>query len=142
MSIPGVVKDDEEESDKLTLLHERADGEPHAVEQRELVHEDPRVRFARVRILPLVRREAGENEEHEAHYQVGGDHVQPDVDGERREEREQVWRFLLRPFVEDADAEIEERLRKVDGLFALEADGQRSHGQVRFLFGRKRTNRC
>jgi len=40
------------------LLHERSDGEPHGVYQREVVDQDARLLGARMRIVPLVRTES------------------------------------------------------------------------------------
>jgi len=63
-----------------------------------------------------LRRESGEDEEEEGDDEVGGESVEPDLDGQRRQEREQRRRFLLRPLVQDADAQVEERLGEVDDL--------------------------
>ena len=45
------------------LLHERSDGEPHGVDQREIVDQNSRLFGARMRIVPLVRAESGKQEE-------------------------------------------------------------------------------
>ena len=77
--------------------------------------------------------EPGDDEHDEADDEVGGDDVEPDLDGERVEEREEAGTLALGPLEEDADAEVHERLREVDGLLADPADRQRRHRQVRFL---------
>ena len=38
-----------------SLLHERANGEPHGVDQREVIDQYPGFLSARMRIVPLVR---------------------------------------------------------------------------------------
>ena len=44
--------------DITALLHERADGEPHGVTERELVDQHLRLVIAGVRVVPLVRTES------------------------------------------------------------------------------------
>ena len=86
-----------------------------------------------MRVVPLVGREAREHEQHEADDEVGEHDVEPDLDGERREEGEEARVRLRRPLEEDADAEVHERLREVDHLLAHVADRERRDRQVRLL---------
>ena len=65
----------------FTLLHERADGEPQAVHNCELILHYTRVDSARMRILPLVRAEACQKKYHETNDQIGGYDIQPYLDG-------------------------------------------------------------
>ena len=44
--------------DITALLHERADGEPHGVAERELVDQHLSLVVAGVRVVPLVRTES------------------------------------------------------------------------------------
>ena len=106
------------------MLHERADGEPEAVEERELVLHLVRVRVARVRVVPLVRTEARDDEQHEAYCDVRRDHVHPDLERQRGEEGEEARVLLLRLLEEDADAEVHEGLGEVDDLFPHVANGE------------------
>jgi len=53
--------------EKLTLLHERANREPKAVQNGELILNNARVWFAWMRILPFVRRETSQYKQHETH---------------------------------------------------------------------------
>jgi len=62
-----------------------------------------------------------------------GRHVDPKLDRQRRKEREQLRSFLLRSLVQDAYAQVEERVREVDDLLSLKADAERCHRQV-YLF--------
>ena len=50
------------------LLHQRADGEPERVGQREDVLEHRAVRVARVRVVPLVRTEPRQHVHHQTHH--------------------------------------------------------------------------
>ena len=85
------------------------------------------------RHLPLVGTEPGEHEEDETDDEVGGDDVQPDLDGEWVEEGEEPGTLTSGPLEEDADAEVHEGLREVDHLLAYVVDGQRRHRQVGVL---------
>jgi len=130
-----------------TLLHEGADGEPEAVGERELVVQGGVVvvaaagrRRRRRRGLvmmrgavPLVRTEPRHDEQRQADDDVRGEHRDPDLERQRRQEREQARRLVDRALEEDADAEVHERLREVDHLLAHVADRQRRHRNVRFL---------
>jgi len=49
-------------------------------------------------------------------------HVDPDLEAERRQEREEAGRVVRRSLEENADAEVHERLGEVDDLFTYEAD--------------------
>ena len=51
-----------------TLLHQRADGEPERVRQREDVLEHGAVRVARVRVVPLVRAEPRQHVHHQTYH--------------------------------------------------------------------------
>ena len=115
------------------LLHQRADSKPEAVGEGEHVLHHLVVGVARVRVVPLVGAEAGEHEHQHADEEVGGDHVDPDLDGERVEEREEAGALAPRLLEEDADAEVHERLGEVDHLLAHVGDGQRRDGQVGLL---------
>ena len=75
----------------------------------------------------------GEDEEEDGDAQVGRGGVDPDVQRERRQEREQIWRFLLRLLVENADSEVHEGHGEVHGLLPLVGDGEVGNGQVGFL---------
>ena len=77
----------------------------------------------------------GQHKQQEADQQVGGQHVDPDLEGQRCQEGEQMRVLLQRPLEQDADAEIHVGLREVDDLFSYVADGQRSDGQVSLLKG-------
>ena len=86
-----------------------------------------------VRHLPLVGTEPCQHEEDETDEEVGCDHVQPDLDGERVEKGEEAGTLASGPLEEDADAEIHEGLREVDHLLADVVDGQRRHRQIGVL---------
>ena len=45
------------------MLHERADTEPETVDERKLILDDVAVSVARMRVVPLVRTEARQNEQ-------------------------------------------------------------------------------
>ena len=140
-----------EEERQKTLLHQRADGKPEAVGERELVVHDVRLNVAAVFAAPLVRREARDDEQHQADEQVAAEHRQPDLEQhqadeqvaaehrqpdlerQRRQEREEAGRLVGRPLEQDADAEVHERLGEVDDFLAHVADRQRRDGQVRLL---------
>ena len=114
-------------------MHERADREPETVGQGKDVLEDVVVGVARVRVVPLVRTEPREDVHHQTDDEVGGDDVHPDLDGEWIEEGEETRRFALGSFEEDANAEVHERFREVDDLFADVVDRQGRYGEVGFL---------
>ena len=59
----GVTKKNGRQS--LALLHERTDGEPKAVEQSELILHHIGIDIARMWVVPLVRAESSQHEEHE-----------------------------------------------------------------------------
>ena len=115
------------------MLHQGPDCEPHGVAEGELVDQDLRLVVAGVGVVPLVRAEPGEDKEEDRYPEVGHGGVDPHVQGQRRQEGEQVWRFLLRLLVEDADAEVHEGHGEVDGLLPLVGDGQVGYGEVRLL---------
>ena len=117
------------------MLHKRSNRKPQTVQQRELVLHDIRVGVTRVRVVPLVRTESRENEQHEADEKIGCHHVNPDMDGQRRQEGEEARVLARRLLEEDANAEVHEGLGEVDDLLARIADGQRGHRQVHFLKG-------
>ena len=116
-----------------TLLHERADGEPEAVEDGELVLHDVRVLVTRVRVAPLVRAEAGDDEQHEADAQVGGDHVHPHLHRQGRQEREELRRLRGGLLVQDRDTQCDERLGEVDHLLAVVGDRHTTQTNIGFL---------
>ena len=115
------------------LLHQRAHGEPETVGQVERVLHLVRVRVAGVRVIPLVRAEAGQHEDGEADEQVGPDDVQPDLHGQGVEEGEEARLLAARDLEEDGDAQVEEGLGEVDYLLPHVVDGEGRHGQVRSL---------
>ena len=82
----------------------------------------------------------GEDEHHKRDDEVRGDDVEPDLRSEGVEEREETGRLAPRSLEEDADAEVHERFRKVDYLFAEVVDCQRGDGEVGFLYMRVRGN--
>ena len=61
----------------VTLLHQRADTEPEAVDERELVLDNIAMSVARMRVVPLVRTEASEYEQRQTHHHVRRQHVDP-----------------------------------------------------------------
>lgn len=61
---------------------------------------------------------------------VGGHHVDPDFERERREKRKERRRHLARLLVNNCDAEIHKRHRKVDRFFALRIDREIRDGHV------------
>lgn len=71
------------------LPEERASDKPETVADAKLVLDDVALRQTRMRIVPLVRAESGHNEQGEAYEHVRGQHVQPDLDGQRVHEGEQ-----------------------------------------------------
>ena len=115
------------------MLHQRTDCEPHRVAERKLVDQDFRLVVAGVGVVPLVGAEPGEDEEEDGDTEVGHGRVDPHVQGQRREEGEQVGRLLLRLLVEDADAQVHEGHGEVDGLLSLVGDGEVGDGEVRLL---------
>ena len=86
-----------------------------------------------IRALLMTDPRPGEDEEEDGDAQVGRGGVYPDVQRERRQEREQIWRFLLRLLVENADSEVHEGHGEVHGLLPLVGDGEVGNGQVSFL---------
>ena len=61
------------------LSEEGAGDEPEAVVDAELVLHHVIVHHAGVRVVPLVGGEPGHDEQGEAHQDVGGQHIQPDL---------------------------------------------------------------
>ena len=57
-----------------------------------------------MRILPLVRRQPGEDEQRDRHAQIGRARADPHFDGKWRQEGEQVLFLLRRLLVQNADA--------------------------------------
>lgn len=86
-----------------------------------------------MRIVPFVRRESGHTVDGEGDEDVGGEHVQPNVDGQGGEEREEARRRRGGHLEQDADAEIHERFGEVDDGLARIVDGHRADGEVSFL---------
>lgn len=82
---------------------------------------------------PLVGREAGEQEEHDADHCVDGQHVKPHFIGQRTEEGEEFWRGARGLEVEQRDARLHELACKIHHIRPLVRDRQVSHGQVSFL---------
>ena len=77
-------------TDVAALLQQRAEHEPQAVVDGELVGDGS----AEHRLLqpPLERREAGHQEQHDRDAEVGEHHAQPDLAAERTQEREEPCR--------------------------------------------------
>ena len=75
----------------------------------------------------------GQDEEEDGDAEVGRHPVDPDVQGEGREEGEEVGRLLHGLLEEDAHAQVHEGGREVHALLPLVRDGQVGDGQVRFL---------
>jgi len=73
------------------------------------------------------------NKQHKADTEVGGDHVDPDVDRERQEEREQVGWGLYGLLEDDRDAQVEERHSKVHNPRPIVCYGQPGRGYIGFL---------
>jgi len=80
------------------------------------------VDVTRVWVAPLVRSKSRNDEQREADDQVGDQHVDPDLEAERRQEREEAGRLAHRSLEQNADAEVHERLGEIDDLFTYEAD--------------------
>lgn len=83
--------------------------------------------------MPFVRREARHDVNGERDENVGGEDVQPDVDGQRCHEGEESGGRTGGHFEEDADAEVHERLGEIDDGLARIVDGHGADGQVGFL---------
>ena len=64
----------------------------------------------------LIGRDPRQHVEQERHCQVGGDHVDPDSQGQRREKREQVRILFDRFGEENRDAQVHEGHREVNTL--------------------------
>ena len=94
---------------------------------------DVTVRIAWMWIVPFVGTEPSYDEQDEADGEVGDQHVDPDLKRQWRQERKQAGRLVLRTFEQDTDAEVHERFREVDVLFAHVADRQRSDRQIGLL---------
>lgn len=62
-----------------SLTKKRSRNEPEAVGDGELILDDVAVAVARVRIVPLVGREARHNKQSETDQDVGGHDVQPNL---------------------------------------------------------------
>lgn len=71
------------------LSEERAGDEPEAVAHAKLVLDDVAFGETGVGVVPLVGAESSHHEEGEADQHVRGQHVQPDLDGQRVHEGEQ-----------------------------------------------------
>lgn len=84
-------------------------------------------------LSPFVRTESGDNEKCGTHKQVSTHHVQPNVHGQGRHEREEARGRARGHLEENADAKIHKRFGKVDHILAGEAYGERSYGQVSSL---------
>lgn len=84
-------------------------------------------------VVPLVRAEPSQDKHGEADDEVRSQHVDPDLEGQRGQEREETRVFLFGFLEDDADAKVHEGLGEVNELFPDPGDGQRGHGQVCFL---------
>ena len=65
----------------------------------------------------------GQDEEEDGDDKVGKHHVDPDIQGERGHEGEQLWVFFFWFSVENADSKGHERVGEVNSLFSLIGDG-------------------
>lgn len=81
------------------LSQECAGNEPETVRHRELVLHHVRLLVARVRIVPLVRGEARHHKQRERDQHVRGQHIQPDLDGQRIHEGEEARRLTGRHLI-------------------------------------------
>lgn len=132
------------------MLHERAQSEPQAVEDAEVVgqgaapapagdsarsartHSGTWV-VARVQQAPLVRREPRHYEQHDAHTHVREYDAHPDLLAQRIQEAEHAWFLLHRLLDHDTDSQGHERLAEVDDSLAFGSDCHRSYRDVSFL---------
>lgn len=87
-------------------------------------------------ILPFVRREAGHDTHGGGDENVGGQHVQPNVDVEWTHEGEQSGRDGGRKLEQNADAQIHEGFREIDHRLAHIIDRHRGHRQIGILEGK------
>lgn len=117
----------------LTLLHERSHCEPEAVEKGELILPYVVFTLARMRLNPLVRREASQHEYHHTDDGVDGEHVKPDVIGQRTEKGEEFWRGSGGLEEEEGNSRLHELTCKVDHVSPLVRYRQVSYGQIGFL---------
>ena len=113
------------------MLHEGTEGEPETVEEGEVVGVGRSV--VRLLNLPLVRTEPADEEQYDTDGDVREDDTHPDLIAERVHEREHPGLLFLGLLDHDADAELHERLRKVDDAFALRGDRQRCDRDVCLL---------
>ena len=110
-----------------TLLHQRADGEPEAVADAELVLHGVAGRGAGVRVVPLVRADPRHHEHGERDQQVGGQHVQPYVHRQRVHEGEQT-RLLTGRHLRDTRGDqcpVAADTVALPGRYSREAGGDR-----------------
>ncbi len=83
-----------------------------------------------MRILPLVGRQAADDEENRGNANVGAEDVHPHKVGEGREKGEERGHLLRRFLKENADAGVHERMRKVNCALSLRGDSQVGDSQV------------
>lgn len=103
-------------------MHKRAHSEPQAIPGCELVLHVVVVLIAWVSATPLVRRESRQDHHDQTDQDVGDQRIDPNLQRERIQEGEQAGLFTRRYFVQDAYAQADEGLRKVNYLLALEVD--------------------
>lgn len=70
------------------LLHQRAYCKPEGITQAELILHDVAILGAGMRVVPFIRREAGNDEHGDGYQHVCSQHVQPDLDCKWIHERE------------------------------------------------------
>lgn len=83
--------------------------------------------------MPFVGRETGHTVNGQRNENVGGQHVQPDIDGQRREKGKETRWSCCRHLEENADAEIHERFGEIDDRLSGVVDCHRTDGQISFL---------
>lgn len=105
------------------LLHEGSQAEPQAVKDAELIGWLISIRlFLCLISFPLIWTEAADEEQHNAHPDVGKHDTHPDLVRQRVEEREDARLGLLRLFDHDGDSEAHEGFREVDHFLPHEGD--------------------
>lgn len=103
-------------------MHERAHGEPETIPHGELILDVVVVQVARMFVAPFVGRETSQDHHDQADEYVRDERVHPDLERERIEEREEARLFTPRHFVEYADSQVEEWLRKVNYLLTFKVN--------------------
>lgn len=79
----------------------------------------------------------GQNVHDDRDADVGRDHVDPHLKGERREEGEKRGCYFLGFLVEDGDTQVHEGHGEIYRLFPLIGDGEVCHGHIHLLLDSK-----